>query len=277
MTLFVSVAIQIGLALVIVCSAIFAFAWHHWRLVPIAVGIAAIGYAWLAFGFIFAAYLIVIVVLYAILWWTMTRYAAIHWLHWVLTSIWIGWIVGGIIIILLVAYLPIHKTTDGPIIPIVTVPVVDTTVTINGCLNESAGKMPDGTPLKFAVNPSSGVLCEYEFFSQDKNVKVVIPKGEASLVADWNMTCATGPACEGTWVARPGTSFILPAGWLIHMYVYASEFTAYGRFPSFACDYLRYGNKDHTNSNIRVPVWASDSGTILSVPACPGFAGEPGK
>jgi hypothetical protein len=156
-------------------------------------------------------------------------------------------------------------------------PPAETVVTIDGCPTvDFLGMNPSNTErLINKVNPYPGVLCEYEMYRSDMTVEINMPIGQAALVQDWDATCPTGPECEGTWVATK--SFVVPAGWLVHLWVYSDGYSAAARFPSFACEYLAYGNKGHTNANIRTAIWALESGSTLNVPACPGFAGEPGN
>lgn len=149
-------------------------------------------------------------------------------------------------------------------------------VTINGCPVGSLGTNPNtGEPLIFKSNPYPGVLCEFEVYYATQIAKISFPDGQTPLVQDWAISCPTGPLCEGTWV-QTKTSYV-PAGVLVHYWVYPNRYTVKARFPSFACEYLAYGNKGHTNENIRTAPWAIGSGSTFNVPACAGFTGEPGK
>jgi hypothetical protein len=146
---------------------------------------------------------------------------------------------------------------------------------INGCPTKSLGVHPySKEALIFLDNPYPGVRCEYELYYDTGTTRIVLGPKESALIADWAASCPSGPKCEGTWVALK--TFDVPATWLVHVYVYTDGYVAAARFPSFACEYLAYGNKGHTNENIRVPDWAKDFGSILSVSPCPGFAGVPG-
>jgi hypothetical protein len=146
-------------------------------------------------------------------------------------------------------------------------PVSITAIVLPAC-PPSAGKNPvTGTELISKLNPYPGVACEYEYVNLTDPVTVTIPAGQAALIADWGVTCPTGPVCEGTWLAT--SSFRLPAGILAHVYLYVAREAAEGRFPSFACEYV--ATPGHTMENIRVPGWAAGMGTILQ-PSCGGIA-----
>lgn len=149
-------------------------------------------------------------------------------------------------------------------------------VTINGCPVGSLGTNPNtGEPLIFKMDPYPGVLCEFELYYNTQIAKVSFPDGQSPLVQDWAISCPTGPLCEGTWV-QTDTVYV-PAGVLVHYWVYPNSYTVQARFPTFACEYLAYGNKGHTNANIRTAPWALESGSTFNAPACVGFAGNVGK
>lgn len=167
---------------------------------------------------------------------------------------------------------PTPVVTEKPIV----VPEPPFDVVINGCPTGSLGTHPNtGEPLIFKSNPYPGVLCEFEVYYATQIAKISFPDGQFPLVQDWAVSCPTGPLCEGTWV-QTKTSYV-PAGILVHYWVYPNRYTVKARFPSFACEYLAYGNKGHTNENIRTAPWAIGSGSTFNVPACAGFIGEPGK
>lgn len=126
------------------------------------------------------------------------------------------------------------------------------------CPPASAGTNPvTGDPLIAELYPYPGVSCEYEYVNEYDDVLVNIPDGTAALIADWGVTCPEGALCEGTWVATK--SFRLPAGILVHVFLYTSAEAAQGRFPSFAAEYVAQG---HTDANVRVPTWAAGFGNV---------------
>ncbi len=140
-------------------------------------------------------------------------------------------------------------------------------ITINSCPTEAIGVHPhSGEALIFKENPYPGVLCEYELYYDNQTAQIKFEAGQAALVADWAATCPTGAACEGVWTAT--SAFDVPAGWLVHVYVYTSGYSAAARFPTFACEYVA-GHSGHTNANIRVAPWALDSGSVFDHPGCP--------
>ena len=168
-----------------------------------------------------------------------------------------------------VACEPVVIIPDEPVEP-------EYDVYINGCPVGSLGTNPNNDePLIFKQDPYPGVLCEFEVYYATQIAKISFPDGQTPLVQDWAVSCPTGPLCEGTWV-QIDTVYV-PAGVLVHYWVYPNSYTVQVRFPSFACEYLAYGNKGHTNANIRTAPWALESGSTFDVPACVGFTGEPGK
>lgn len=146
---------------------------------------------------------------------------------------------------------PLPATAEPTATPILTTLLI--------CPPASAGTNPvTGDPLIATLNPYPGVKCEYEYVNEFDDVIVNIPDGMAALIADWGVTCPEGALCEGVWVAA--TSFRLPAGVLVHVYLYASAEGAQGRFPSFASEYVAQAG--HTSANVRVPSWATENGNV---------------
>lgn len=168
--------------------------------------------------------------------------------------------------------LPTKSEVTSEIVDLDTAEEIAATVTVNSCPTESMGTNPaNGEPLMFAANPYPGVLCEYEAYSNTEVILIKLTPVQGSIVADWAATCATGPRCEGTWVAT-GDVTVVP-GILVHMYVYASQDAASARFlgnqstgeGSFACEYV--ATPGHTVENIRIPsfwtTWKDGEGSIF--------------
>lgn len=168
--------------------------------------------------------------------------------------------------------LPTKAEVTSEIVDLDTAEEIAATVTVNSCPTESMGTNPaNGEPLMFAANPYPGVLCEYEAYSNTEVILIKLTPVQGSIVADWAATCATGPRCEGTWVAT-GDVTVVP-GILVHMYVYASQDAASARFlgnqstgeGSFACEYV--ATPGHTVENIRIPsfwtTWKDGEGSIF--------------
>lgn len=133
------------------------------------------------------------------------------------------------------------------------------------CPTGSTGVNVDGQPLMFTLDPYgdhrvTGVVCEYEQIGGS----IKIPTGMGALVADWQTTCPSGATCEGVWVAN--SDFEVPNGFLAHIYVYTSLDAAQARFVTFACEYV--ATQGHSDANIRVPDWASASGSTYDHPGC---------
>ena len=176
-----------------------------------------------------------------------------------------------VLIVLILAFifcvLPMFKGDTAEVTP-AGIPVsTNVDITIVGCQTEGFGKNPNSdADLIFKLNPYPGVACEYEYYSDTETARIEMPAGQAALVQDWALTCPTGAACEGTWVAT--STFDVPAGWLVHMWVYNSGYSAAARFPTFACEYVA-GHVGHSNANIRVAPWALESGSVFDHPGCP--------
>ena len=55
-------------------------------------------------------------------------------------------------------------------------------VVINGCVTEPIGRHPyTGAPLIFLDQPYPGVICEYEFFSNELSTRIIIAPGQAAV------------------------------------------------------------------------------------------------
>jgi hypothetical protein len=191
-------------------------------------------------------------------------------------------------------------------IPATAIPIPFTGLVINDCPSASLGTHPDsGQPLIFKMYPyvnadgtgDTNVLCEFEVLDLTQEVKIQFSGTNVAIVADWSHgtylangeikeACPTGWKCEGVWTATD--DFIIPAGTLVHAYVYIRETPAKERFTqfnqwwaAFPCEYI--ATQGHSMWNIRVPAWAQAQGEVGTIygfglpvgyPArltCPGF------
>lgn len=155
-------------------------------------------------------------------------------------------------------------------------------IVINDCPDSFMGYHPDsGKKLEFALMPyapgDTNVICVFEAFSLDQEIKVDFSNGVVAIVADWSHgtynddgtlkdACPTGWECEGTWVAK--SDITIPIGTIAKLYVYKQEQPAKQRFTEtiswtdptpgsmapFACEYI--AKEGHDMRNIRVAAWA---------------------
>lgn len=185
-------------------------------------------------------------------------------------------------------FIPTQAPTSTPLPTFTPMPTFTATVApfngivINDCPDSFMGYHPDsGEKLEFALMPyapdDTNVICIFEAFSLDQEIKVDFSNGVVAIVADWSHgtynedgtlkdACPTGWECEGTWVAK--SDIIIPIGTIAKIYVYKQEQPARQRFTEtiswavpapgsmapFACEYI--AKEGHDMRNIRVAAWA---------------------
>lgn len=198
--------------------------------------------------------------------------------------------------------LPTYTPTEAPFNGIV----------INDCPDSFMGYHPDsGEKLEFGLLPyvdkktglgDYNVICVFEAFSLDQEIKVDFSNGVVAIIADWSHgtynddgtikdACPTGWECEGTWMAK--SDIIIPIGTITKIYVYKQEQPARQRFTEtiswtdpapgsmapFACEYIV--KEGHDMRNIRVAAWAVNGKNTIygfAIPfgleghlTCPGY------
>lgn len=177
---------------------------------------------------------------------------------------------------------PEQAATVTPTVPVVTLSRAD--IIKLACLDMSSKSHPNsGKPLIFKLNPypqvagdpeTSWVGCEFEAYSAIEDLQFTLPRGTWMIGVDWYLgyqrdttgvftdLCASGPDCEGTFVLGSNDHDVVVTivkGTLFHGYMYwdgqltKMEFVGNGLdfSTSFACRYIWYDNKGHTNENIR--------------------------
>lgn len=214
--------------------------------------------------------------------------------------------------------LPTQASTNTPLPTFTPMPTFTATqppfngIIINDCPDSFMGYHPDsGEKLEFGLLPyvdkktglgDYNVICVFEAFSLDQEIKVVFSNGVVAIVADWShgtynddgtlkVACPTGWECEGTWMAK--SDIIIPIGTITKIYVYKQEQPARQRFTEtiswtdpapgsmapFACEYI--AKEGHDMRNIRVAAWAVNGKNTIygfAIPfgleghlTCPGY------